>query len=430
MTMDIGEFLEDRVWPELDAAASNLLEELRPQKTGSSYKLNCPSCGKRRAYYYPGRSIRCNREESCGYSSSVWNYLIDQGMQKKEVVQAVCNAVGVEPPDNRTNKQSNTPSVDIQVFRILQKAFEQCIPTIQRKWKYSPDDLKVLSRYCGYYKSPDYLRSKLPQKLHDEAERLGWFSPSLKNRLFGWWKQPSGGIGYWARALDNAEPKYLFRSGMLKSIPYLCSEATPSKPLLAVEGGRDVLALKMMGYRNAIGIGGANFTFPQCRFLATRFQHIIHIVDGDLAGLKGVITTIENASEFGLRMEFVIIPTDSDKDADDYRAEKDHLGFKSLYDSRVSAGVALALAYAKLQSENQVNELRGKILSARSSLSPTDQKDFSQALTQFGINEDYRREAIHDLSQLMNHFSFEEANRIVSQRHGFSFEVIRSDSDA
>lgn len=431
MSMDIGEFLEDRVWPELNAVESNLLDPLRPQKSGSSYKLNCPSCGKRRAYYYPGKSIRCNREESCNYSSSIWNYLIEyQGMRKKEVVQAVCSAVGVEPPDNRSsNIKTKQPSVDIQVLRLLQSSFPDCIPALKEKWGYSEEDLKTLSRYCGYYTSPEHLRSKLPQNLHEEADRLGWFAPNLKNRVFGWWKQPSGGIGYWARALDSAEPKYLFRSGMLKSIPYLCSEASPNKPLLAVEGGRDVLALKIMGYRNAVGLGGSIFTFPQCRFLAQKFHHIIHIVDGDLAGLKGVIKTLENASEFGLRLEFVIIPPDSEKDADDFRAEGDSEGFKRLYDGRVSAGVALALAYAKLQAENQLTDLRGKILSTSSALSPSEQCDFTQTMKQFGIHDDIRSEAIHDLSRLMNYFSYEEANGIVAQRYGFSFEVIRSESD-
>lgn len=427
---DIGSFLEQRVWPELDAVASGLLEELKPQRNGNSYKLACPSCGKRRAYYYPTKAIKCNRIDSCGYASSIWSYLLEhQNLSRKEVVQTVCRAVGIDPPDSTSPKPSKSTSTDYQVIRILQENFGRCSKALHEKWSYTDDQISLLSKFCGYYPTVEEVRSKLPASLHAEAERLGWFKPSLENRLFGWWKQPSGSAGYWARSLGDAEPKYLFRSGMKKTIPYLASEASPSSRLMAVEGARDVFALKMMGFKNVIGVGGAMFNLAQCRYIADTHHHVIHVVDGDLAGLKGIVQTLENALEFGLKFEFVIIPSESGDDPDDYRRNKNHDDFHRLYANRLSAGSALGLAYAKLSSEAKFPDMAGKILSVRASLPPGERQNFDVVLRQFGIALQVEKEAIDDLSKLLCYFSLEEANSLIAKRYGISIEIIKAQDD-
>lgn len=427
---DIGTFLEHRVWPELDAVASGLLEELKPQRNGNSYKLACPSCGKRRAFYYPTKAIKCNRVDSCGYVSTIWTYLLDyQNLSRKEVVQTVCRAVGIDPPDTQSPKQSKSASTDYQVIRILQNAFGKCSKALKDKWGYTDDQISLLAKFCGYYPTVNEVKSALPASLHAEAERLGWLKPSLENRLFGWWKQPSGAVGYWARSLGDSEPKYLFRSGMKKSIPYLASEASPSSRLMAVEGARDVLALKMMGYKNAIGVGGAMFNLAQCRYIADTYHHVIHVVDGDLAGLKGIVQTLENALEFGLRFEFVIIPSESGDDPDDYRRQGNREGFNRLYEDRLSAGSALGLAYAKLSSDAKFPDFAGKILSVRSSLPPGEKQKFDAVLIQFGIALQVEKEAIDDLSKLLCYFSFEEANSLIAKRYGISIEITKAQDD-
>lgn len=427
---DIGSFLEQRVWPELDAVAAGLLDELKPQRNGNSYKLTCPSCGKRRAYYYPTKAIKCNRIDSCGYVSTIWTYLLNyQNLSRYEVVQAVCRAVGIAPPDSNSPKPSKSTSADYHVIRILQDSFGQCSAALKRKWGYTDEQISFLGKFCGYYPTVSEVRSKLPSSLHAEAERLGWLKPSLENRLFGWWKQPSGATGYWARTLGDSEPKYLFRSGMKKTIPYLASEASPSSPLMAVEGARDVLALKMMGYKNVVGIGGAMFNLAQCRYIAEIHHHIIHFVDGDLGGLKGIVQTLENALEFGLKFEFVIIPSESNDDPDDFRRQGNHTELNSLYDNRLSAGAALGLAYAKLSSDPKFPDVAGKILSVRASLSSSQRQTFDTVLMQFGIALQVEKEAVDDLSKLLCYFSFEEANSLIAKRYGISIEITKAQDD-
>ena len=430
-SQSIGEFLETRVWPELDAVASGLLNELNPQQTGNSYKLTCPECGKRRAYYYPAKAIRCNRIEACGYVATVWRYLIDhEGLSKKDVVVRVCDAVGVSPPDSNTPQPTSEQSLDMKIVRILQEAFPDCVQALKARWGYTDEDMKVLSRYCGYYPSPDFVFAKLSPPEQAVAKRRGWIKTSLSDRLFGFWQQPTGAIGFWARSLSkDADPKYLFQGGMEKTSPYLIRECTPNRPLIAVEGGRDVLALKLMKYKNVVGVGGAYFNLAQCRFIAPKFHHVIHVVDGDVAGLKGIVKTLESAQEFGLRFEFVVIPSDSGMDADDYRKNGQNDEFQRLFDQRVSAGTALGIAYAQLHANSTLHDYKGKILSVRSGLSPTDQHDFQKTLHQFGIKFDARMEAIHDLSRLLNFFTFEEANQMIAQRFGVVVELDRVNSD-
>lgn len=427
---EIGPFLESRVWPELDAVASGLLDELKPSRNGSSYKLTCPSCQKRRAYYYPTRAIACNRIDSCGYFSTIWKYLLEyQNLSRKEAVQTVCRAVGVEPPSTTSPKLSRSASIDYQVQRILQEFFSDCTPKLKARWNYTDDQISLLAKFCGYYPTVAALKQKLPKEAHAEAERLGWLKPSLEDRLFGWWKQPSGSNGYWARALGSAEPKYLFRYGMSKSIPYLAGETSPTLPLVAVEGGRDVLALKMLGYKNVIGVGGAMFTMAQCRYLAQDHHHVIHILDGDIAGLKGVIQTLGNALEFGLKFEFVLIPPDSGFDADDYRKNGDGETLARLFSERLSAGTTLGLAYARLATDEKHSDLSGKILAVRSSLPPSEKDAFDKTLKQFGIPLSVEKEAVDVFSKLLCHFSIDEANKLISKRFGIQIEIIKAEND-
>lgn len=423
---ELGEFLEDQVWPNLDAASSGLLNDLRPKASNTGYILDCPSCEKRRAYYYKGKSIKCNRIENCGYVSTVWTYLLEyKQLSRKDTLFTVCSAVGVTPPNS--DQPAPVQSVDLKIRRILEGAFLENVAIIQQRWKYQPKEMELLQRYCGYYPNPRYVLSKLPKDDHKKAEERGWIKPSLSGRLFGFWRQPSGATGFWARSVSSDEkPKYLFQAGMLKSAPYLAEECSPGKPLVAVEGGRDVLALKMMGFKNAIGTGGSHLTAAQARYLAHKFDHIVYIVDGDFAGMKGIVRTIDNASEFGITTEFVILPSNSDWDADDYRRGNDLNGMKKLWEARVDAGTALALAYIESEHHSSKTELRGQILSVRANLPKAGQVAFAQTLHNFGMPVNVETQAVQDLAALLNHFDMDEARSIVSRRYNLDIEFLRA----
>lgn len=427
---EVGEFLEEHVWPNLDAAEQGLLSELNPKRSSSSWTLNCPQCKKRRAYYYKAQSIRCNRIESCGYVSSVWTYLLEyKGLPKKDVFRTVCEAAGVTPPEN--SRPSGHISVEVKLRRILELALDQQLPAIKERWGYSDEELKLIKRYCGFYPNEAHLLSKLDETEARIAKKRGWIKKSLSGRMVGFWRQPSGRLGFWARHVSTDEqPKYLFQYNMVKSAPYLMEECSPGKPLVAVEGGRDVLALKMMGFKNCIGTGGSHLTLAQARVISEKHDKIIYIIDGDLAGLKGMIKTIANAAVFGITTEFVILPTNSNCDPDDYRRNGDLAGLKELWEKRVGAGTALALAYIELLNTNASNILTSEFLATRSGLNPAEKSSFNRTLQQFGIETNIEADAIRDFGNLLDHFGMEGANQIISRRYGIQIEILRSEPNA
>ena len=85
--METKEILENYIYPNLDIAS--LLAELNPKNKGSYLTITCPSCGKKEAYIYKRKPIIiCNRQNKCGYISSLWKYLqTSRNITKKETLE-------------------------------------------------------------------------------------------------------------------------------------------------------------------------------------------------------------------------------------------------------------------------------------------------------------------------------------------------------
>lgn len=426
-SQDIGDFLAERVWPELDAASAGLLDDLSPKLIRSYYQLTCPSCGKRRAYYYPRSSIRCNRIEECSYRSSVWNYMLDQAISKADIIERVCDAVGVTPPDQKPRSQKH--SLDFKFKRILQGDFHLAAKRIQDRWKYSDQEMAFIAERCGYYSTVAQISKQLTASEIKLARSLGLLSENMEDRLVGFWRQPSGGLRLWGRALGDQSPKYKFGWGTSKTAPYLIYDCAKGLPLLAVEGARDALALLLMGFRNSCATGGNHLNFAQARFLCDRVDEVVYVIDGDLAGMRGIVSTTQNCRAFGITPKFAIIPVGEDLDPDKYRELGRVDEMKSIIENAYDCGTALALTYIALRKNPEDASLLKQIPMLRSDLSTYERKCFDKTLAAYGMETSPERDAARDMSVLLLHFSLAEANEIIARRYGFNLEFVKAPID-
>jgi len=89
-------------WPALYRNPKSLLPELKPEDKGSYFIMRCPVCGHREAYMYndnPGH-IRCNRQNNCGNTIAVFDYVHQREHHENrwETVVYLHEQAGLKPP--------------------------------------------------------------------------------------------------------------------------------------------------------------------------------------------------------------------------------------------------------------------------------------------------------------------------------------------
>jgi DNA primase len=96
-------------------------------------------------------------------------------------------------------------------------------------------------------------------------------------------------IAYAGRAINGEEPKYRFPAGFRKSLVLFNLHralATGSRNVIVVEGFFDTLAVHQAGYPAVVGLMGSTLYRYQADLLATHFDRVVLMLDGDEAGGK------------------------------------------------------------------------------------------------------------------------------------------------
>jgi hypothetical protein len=96
-------------------------------------------------------------------------------------------------------------------------------------------------------------------------------------------------IAYAGRAINGEEPKYRLPAGFRKSLVLFNLHralATGSRNVIVVEGFFDTLAVHQAGYPAVVGLMGSTLSRYQADLLATHFDRVVLMLDGDEAGGK------------------------------------------------------------------------------------------------------------------------------------------------
>ncbi len=129
-------------------------------------------------------------------------------------------------------------------------------------------------------------------------------------------------IGFGARAMDGAEPKYLntpetplFKK---RSSFYGLDTALPqirrSGEVVVVEGYMDVLALWEHGVRNVVATLGTSLTHDHARLLKRYTDRVVLVFDGDEAGSRAALGALAPFLRAGISPRAVFLPEGDDPD--------------------------------------------------------------------------------------------------------------------
>jgi hypothetical protein len=468
MSQSISEYLKERAYPRLDAVDAGLLNHLKPSPLlpGGHYKLVCPSCQAREAYYYPNKPfISCNRKNKCGNTSTIWDALADQGMHSRDILQRLCDLAGVPVPErqnqnrNGRSHSNNEPSSSgtgtgnetstsytspgkaiFQVTQALARKHPELLKRLQAARAYTDEQMAQMR--LGVYTSPEEVLEGLlalgvskevaieKGYVEVDAADANKLSKGLTQRIVGYWPQPDDDVRLWGRLAegsgDKFNKKYRFSLKMVKDVPYLFSQRRQTV-LCLIEGTFDAWSLLFMGYWTG-SIGGASVSAGQAAYLASQgVTEACLIIDGDDAGYEGAVTSIRSLEALGIVTSVVALGMGMD-DPDAMRKAGREAEMRALIENRINSGEYLArLCGAYASRDNPYLKGIRRIQAISQSLTPISQAKWADFSRSLGLPTYSEASAVRLLASMIDSgLEFSEAALRVRDRTGLMFTVEES----
>jgi len=157
--------LKDDIYPNIDIAFA--FSELNPRKGSKNYSCECPSCGKKRAYISRSKTgvpkVACNREDSCGYFSYIWEYVQDRGnLSNHDTLKELARLANYDLDNN--SSYTNTTS-DYVPFAEATASTTQVVDNVPEVEYQEFEEDKEYSKIAISQYLPKYSVMKKSQKL-------------------------------------------------------------------------------------------------------------------------------------------------------------------------------------------------------------------------------------------------------------------------
>jgi DNA primase len=317
------------------------------RKSGANYQGICPFHGEKTPSFNvnPARGIfHCF---GCGLGGNVITFVQRiEGMSFPQAVKFLAKRVGVEIPERPlTRDEKRKVDEQEELFRINDLAceFYRRVLESDEAGAAGRSYLQrrgVNSETAGIYRmgfAPagwDNLAKYLQRKgvPAEEAEKLGLlrkregggYYDTFRNRLLFTISDLHGrAIGFGGRVMDDSLPKYI---NSPESLVYRKSEVLFGLDLakkgmreqgsaIIVEGYFDHLALYRAGFTNVVATCGTALTPPHLKLLRRYAERVYMLYDGDEAGRKATVRSLELFLEEGFPARVVEVPSGDDPDS-------------------------------------------------------------------------------------------------------------------
>jgi DNA primase len=185
----------------------------------------------------------------------------------------------------------------------------------------APDSWNNLENYLlkkGF--SQEYV--KLSGVIKRNEKRNTFYDLFRKRIIFPIYHYNGEIVGFGGRVLDDSLPKYLntpeteifSKRNTLFGLYQGKNAVRLLNEVIIVEGYLDCIKLQQAGIRNSVASLGTAFTREQARLLARYAEKAIIIFDGDEAGQRETMRTIDILVTEGLKTSVVTLPAENDPD--------------------------------------------------------------------------------------------------------------------
>ncbi len=332
----------------------NTLEELRVRtdivdvvsehvplkRAGSSLKGLCPFHGEKTPSFFVSREKGVFYCFGCGKGGDSITFLMKlKNMEYRDVVEELCEKYGLEITYDGASRDLSPYKAMYEVTSFaaeffwgkLMKEDNPALPYLQKRGLtneilhelqigYGGGDPEGLARAivrCGLQEEVGIgcgllYRGKRGD-LRDRFSRRAIFP--VRNR--------KGKVaGFAGRSLDERGPKYINSSESIiykkKNLLYGLDRAgkfiREEKAALVVEGYMDWIALWQGGIKNVVATCGTAITREHFRLLSRTTDKVILLFDGDMAGKKAALRSVEGAYQVGVSPYVLFPPSRMDPD--------------------------------------------------------------------------------------------------------------------
>jgi DNA primase len=316
------------------------------RKSGANYQGLCPFHGEKSPSFNvnPARGIfHCF---GCGAGGNVVTFVMRmEGMNFPQAVKFLAKRVGVEIPERPlTRDEKRKVDEQEQLYQINEIAGEFYRRVLESDEAGAAGrsylerrgvDRETAATYrLGFAPAGwDSLAKHLQRKgiAPDVAEHLGLlrkrdnggYYDTFRNRLLFTISDLHGrAIGFGGRVMDDSLPKYINspesavyrKSEVLFGLDLAKKGMREKGSAIIVEGYFDHLALYRAGYTNVVATCGTALTPPHVKLLRRYAEKVFMLFDGDEAGQKATLRSMELFLEEAYPARVVQVPSGDDPD--------------------------------------------------------------------------------------------------------------------
>ena len=317
------------------------------KKSGANHQGCCPFHGEKSPSFNvnPARGIfHCF---GCGAGGNVVTFVMKmEGLNFPQAIKHLAKQVGVEIPERELSTQEKRKLDEKEQFyliteiaaafyrRTLESAEEGASGRSYLAQR-GVDDQTAATYRLGFAPAGwDSLAKHLQKKgvelakaeklgLLRKKERKGGYYDTFRNRLlFTISDQQSRPIGFGGRVMDDSLPKYINspessiyrKSEVLFGLDLAKKGIQEKNGAILVEGYFDHMALYRAGYTNVVATCGTALTPQHLRLLKRYCERAYMLFDGDSAGQKATVRSMELFLEEGFPARVVEVPSGDDPD--------------------------------------------------------------------------------------------------------------------
>ena len=318
-------------------------EYLSLKKMGSNYKGLCPFHKENTPSFVVSEEKQIFHCFGCHAGGDVITFVMKiENISFKEAVQQLADKLGIKIDDK--DKYNFQKSAQDDLFKInsrvadyyhnflLQSSSAEIGRKYLKKRNFSEQD--ILTFNLGF--APDTFDSVVNNAIKNRIDllsldklgiikknKIAKYNDFFRNRIIFPIKDNKGRvIAFGGRVMDDSLPKYLNspeteifkKNAALYGIDVAAQHIKEQKKILILEGYIDVISLHRFGIKNAVATLGTALTDNHINFIKRYTDEIILVFDGDEAGIKASLRSVDLFVNSNFYVKIVLIPEKLDPD--------------------------------------------------------------------------------------------------------------------
>ena len=344
----MGNFLSEELIDEIKDAneiVDVISQYIQVKKVGSSYKALCPFHNEKTPSFIINQEKQFYKCFGCGEGGNVINFIMKmENLSFMESIKLLARRANIEIGMTGTSEEIRKQIREKELcYEINRKAglyfysnlTKQPNPALKYLLGRGITPKTLASFGLGYsINSWDNLMLHLQKEGYgpDDVHKCGLIRQNKSDGYYDYFRNRimfpifnirGDIVGFGGRVLDDSMPKYLNspetqvfnKSNILYGLNF-ARKNIKDRQIILVEGYMDAIALHQAGFKNTVASLGTSLTGYQGKLLKRYCDEIIVCFDGDEAGVKATMRSLEILDEVGCQFRIMILP--DNKDPDDF----------------------------------------------------------------------------------------------------------------